>query len=140
MKKNIQIIRGGASILLAVLALAPIFALAQFTGENGGDIQGIANGLISFINGTLVQLVFALAFIMFLWGLFNNFILGATSEDKRTEGKQLMLWGIIAFFVMVSVWGLVNILTSSFDFNGSSRVAPPAIDGEVPDPSGHFDI
>jgi hypothetical protein len=31
-----------------------------------------------------------------------------------------MLWGLIGFFVMVSVWGLVNILTGTITFGNNT--------------------
>jgi hypothetical protein len=38
----------------------------------------------------------------------------------KTKGKNLMLYGLVGFFVMVSVWGLVNILTGTFGFGNNS--------------------
>jgi len=116
MKKNTQILGIGTVSGLAAyfLAVAPMFAFAQLAGGSLGDLGKEA---ITFINETLVPLVFALALIVFIWGLFQSFILGGSDPEKRSQGQQLMLWGIIAFFVMVSVWGLVNILVGTFDLN-----------------------
>jgi hypothetical protein len=58
-------------------------------------------------------LVLALALLFFFWGV-AKFILNADNDEKRTEGKKVMIWGIIALFVMVSVWGLINILANTF--------------------------
>jgi hypothetical protein len=55
-------------------------------------------------------------------GVFDTFILGANDEEKKGQGKNLMLWGLIGFFVMVSVWGLVNILTGTVSFGNNSGV------------------
>jgi hypothetical protein len=36
------------------------------------------------------------------------------SDDKgREEGKQMMFWGVVGLFVMVSVWGIVSVIQSS---------------------------
>ena len=43
-----------------------------------------------------------MAFIVFLWGAFDVFILGANSDEVKEKGKNLMLWGLIGFFVMVN--------------------------------------
>lgn len=124
MKKNTQILTAGTlrGLALYAVAVTPLLASAQFAGDS--SIGDLAQSVIDFINGTLVPLVFALALIVFVWGLFMSFILGGTSEDKRKEGQQLMLWGIIAFFVMVSVWGLVNILVGTFDLNNAGPDLP----------------
>lgn len=60
----------------------------------------------------LLPLIISLTLLVFLWGIFR-FVLGGSSEEQRTEGRKFMLYGIIGLAVMVSVWGLVNILTST---------------------------
>jgi hypothetical protein len=64
----------------------------------------------------LVSLLIALAVLYFIWGVFQ-YIREAGNDAKRAEANQMMLWGIIFIFVMVSVWGLVNILVGTFSFN-----------------------
>lgn len=108
---------------IAALAV-PFVSLAAAT-----DIRNISDAggfIISTINGVLVPVLFAIAFIVFLWGAFKTFIIGANSEEVKEEGKNLMLWGLIGFFVMVSVWGLVNILTSSVNFGDGTQPSTPS--------------
>jgi hypothetical protein len=65
----------------------------------------------------------AVAFMVFVYGIFQYFILGGASEEQRDKGKQFLLWGLIGFFIMFSVWGLVNILLGTFNF-GSETIPP----------------
>jgi hypothetical protein len=76
------------------------------------------------INNSVIPLLFAVAVIMFIWGVFQFFILNAEDEKKRTEGKQFMIWGIVALAVMLSVWGLVGILGNTFGLGDSIKVLP----------------
>lgn len=102
---------------LGYLSLAfgfPVFAFAQVQATNA---QSLGTGIIGLINNVAVPLIFAVAFIVFIWGVFQYFIAGGHDEEKRETGKSLMLWGIIGFFIMVSVWGLVNILRGTFSFD-----------------------
>src|SRR6185369_11066636 len=69
------------------------------------------------INASVIPLIFALAVVMFAWGAVNFFIINADEENKRAQGRQFMIWGIIALFVMVSVWGLVGILGDTFNLH-----------------------
>ena len=116
MKKIIALTSG----VLATLAV-PLTALAQAL-NNASDL---GSRVINIINGVLVPVLFAVAFIVFLWGAFKTFILGATSDEVKEEGKSLMLWGLIGFFVMVSIWGLVNILTGTIQFGNNANVPQP---------------
>lgn len=113
MKKATALISG----TVAVLAL-PVVAFAQV--NNLADAGSL---VINFINNVLVPVLFAVAFIVFLWGAFKVFILGANDEEAKEKGKNLMLYGLIGFFVMVSIWGLVNILTGSVQFGNSTGPA-----------------
>ncbi|MEO6536292.1 MAG: hypothetical protein ABIT47_01235 [Candidatus Paceibacterota bacterium] len=96
--------------------LVPVIAFAQ----TYNNVQDLAAFAINLINNVAVPLIFALAFLVFIWGVFQYFIAGAGNEEKRDTGKQFMLYGIIGFFVMISVWGLVRILTGTVRLNNTS--------------------
>jgi len=61
----------------------------------------------------LIILLFGFALILFLWGGFK-FIRDAGSEDGRTLGKKSFIWGIIGMVIMVSVYGILRLVTASF--------------------------
>ncbi len=71
-----------------------------------------------------IPIVAGLALLTFFWGL-AKFILHADNEDGRAEGKQVMKWGIVALFVMVSIWGIVSYL--QFDLFGVSTPNVPQL-------------
>ncbi|HEY4518560.1 MAG TPA: hypothetical protein VJG48_02985 [Candidatus Paceibacterota bacterium] len=72
----------------------------------------IKTDLTGWLND-LVVLVVGVAVLVFIWGLVV-FIAKSGDETARAEGKQKMIWGIIALFVMVSVWGIVRLISESF--------------------------
>jgi len=57
----------------------------------------------------LITLMFAVAVVFFIYGVVE-FISASDNEEARTTGKQHMIWGIIGIFIMVSVWGIMNVL------------------------------
>lgn len=73
-------------------------------------------GLICIFTNLLnavIPLIIGLALVGFLWGV-AKFILAADDAAKREEGRTMMIYGIIALFVMISIWGLVAILGGTF--------------------------
>ena len=107
--------------ILPFTALTPMLALAQ--GEMT-ELQMFISNIATFMNETLVPLIFALAFLVFLWGMFKTFILGGSDEGKQAEGKQIIMYAIVGFVIMISFWGIVNLLVASFDLGGQI-VEPP---------------
>lgn len=87
------------------------------------SICDVANTFLYLINGVAVPLLFAIAFIVFLWGIAKAYILSSGEPAEVSKGHKLILWGTIAFAVMISVWGLVNVVASTFGLQG--YYAPP---------------
>ena len=71
--------------------------------QTGTLLMGIKNLITIY----LIPIVFSLALLLFFWGVVKYI----WSEGQgRGDGKKIMVWGIIALFVMVSVWGIVTFL------------------------------
>jgi len=110
--------------ILGLLAVSPVLASAQ-------DLEGLTTLLDSI--GRLVDLalpiVVGLALLGFFYGL-AKFIFSASDPDKQKEGRSIMIWGVVALFVMVSVWGLVNFLGNSLDIDqGDASPDVPTVQG-----------
>jgi len=105
-------------------ATAPALSKIAVTGAScslagNPKFQDVLCYITSIINDSIIPLIFAVATVMFVWGIVQFFILNADEEKKREQGKQFIIWGIIALAVMLSVWGLVGILGSTFGINTS---------------------
>ncbi len=71
-------------------------------------ILGIFLGIID----RLIPLAIAVAVLYFLWGASRY--VTASDSDTQAEARGMIVNGIIILFVMVSVWGLVNLVVVSF--------------------------
>ena len=115
----------GASILASLPAFLPVLALAQF-----GEINTFATDINTFINNTLIPLLFAFALLFFLWGAFNYFIRGSDDEEKRQAGTMMMVYAVIGFVLMISIWGIVNIIAGGlFGGRGADTIDIPNTPG-----------
>lgn len=54
-----------------------------------------------------IQVVGAIAVLAFFWGL-AKFIFKSGDSKAQDEGKNIMKWGLIALFVMFSIWGIIS--------------------------------
>ncbi len=103
-------------IITGVLFLSPMFAFAALA-ETIGLIQGMVN--------LLIPLLMALAVVAFFWGLVK-YIANADDEAAKESGKTLMIWGMVAIFVMVAFWGIIGFFQESFGITGTIQQGTPA--------------
>ncbi len=54
-----------------------------------------------------------LALIYFIYGV-AKYIMNAGDPEAQKEARSVMIWGIVALFVIVSVWGLITVLQNTF--------------------------
>ncbi len=92
------------------LLLFPLSVLAA--PQNFKDL--VNDYLLAVINGA-IPAVLALAFFVFIWGLFQSLFF-PEKEGNIEKGRNIMVWGVLAFFVMLSVWGIVKALQLTFGF------------------------
>lgn len=108
---------GGAS----APTLTPLTTGTSSTCSLAGNprFQDLLCYITRIINDSVIPLMFAIATAFFVWGAIKFLIIGANDEKNREQGKQFMIWGIIALTVMLGVWGLVAILGDTFGLNTS---------------------
>ncbi len=114
---------------LATLSLLIVPNFLYATTGPLGSLVDLANTLAGGVVTSLGYLMFTLAVVAFFWGIVQ-FIWAARGGDagKGVEnGKQFMLWGIIALFVMFSVWGIVKFAQGVFNIQGQTSITIPNI-------------
>ena len=124
MKKKLMVLSG------LVLGLSPVIALAANTGgtvcgassgagasaqiTNLGDLMCKIQGLLNMV----VPVLIALGVVFFVWGVIVYVV--SSDEEAKKKGRDRMIWGIIGLAVIIAMWGLVNILTSTFGLQNSN--------------------
>jgi hypothetical protein len=100
--------------------------------NNSPAAEFIVN-VTKFIDMFLIPVLFSLALVLFLFGVFRYFLASGGNEEKRKEGKTFIMWGILAMAVMVAVWGLVNFVVSSLGLDNERRPCLPTFSGDCND-------
>ena len=97
-------------ILSIIISILPAYTYAAIT-----DVQDLLTALLDLFNN-LIYVVFSFSLVIFFWGL-AKFILNAGDEKTHEDGRHLMFWGIIALFVMTSIWGIIAFLQNNLGFD-----------------------
>lgn len=91
-------------------------------------LRGIVTQIILPYLSLLFPIIVGLTLLSFVWGMVR--FIGSAGDEKAVEsGKKLMIWGIVIFFVMVSLWGIVLFLQRSLgiDSFGTVNVIVPKL-------------
>lgn len=105
-------------IALSIVSL-PIISFAQADpsgslcdGKNIGTLGDIFGWATCLISNAIIPLLFSAALAIFIFGVVK--FIGNSDSKEKEKGRDFMIWGIVGLFVMISVWGLVNVLNATF--------------------------
>lgn len=100
--------------------------------------QCFVNKINQAILFPVITLLLALAFLVFLYGMFE-YVKNAASDQGRETGKQHILYGVIGMFVMLSAYSILSLAAGTFGiglFNSDQIVcgagASPAVSTATP--------
>lgn len=120
---------------ITVGILSPLAVLAA-----GKDLKYLIDIVMTYI-GYAVFFILALATIMFVWNVYKYFISSGDNAESKKEAGLYVMWSIVGFFVILSLWGLVNILLRTFNLDNNAPttffgVFKPSIPGWTQNPGG----
>jgi len=92
----------------------PAFAFAQDAFQKADDLNSVVDMIKGVINTALPILIAAAV----VWLVFNiiRYVVAA-GEEAKAGAKNHIVWGVVGLFAIVSIWGLVNMLTKTFGTN-----------------------
>ncbi len=106
------------------LGCATLLSSGAVLAQNTSWLKSVVSETL-YVIPIFLSLCLALAVMFFVWGLVQ--FIQIAGEKTKEEGRQKMVWGITALFVIVSVWGLVALLQQITDVRGGHAPASPQI-------------
>jgi fumarate reductase subunit D len=96
------------------LLLTFLFPFVTFAASLQTDIKN----LLTFSNTILLPFILGIAFLFVVINAIRFFVIGGATEDGHDKAKNLAIYGVSAFVVIVIFWGLVNLISSSLGYAG----------------------
>jgi len=81
------------------------------------DLKAFSVELVEVLD-IILNITITIAFITFFWGL-AKFILAAGSEKTISEGKEFMMYGIFALFVLWTFKAIILFFSGQFEFGNT---------------------
>jgi len=104
-------------LLLMFVALTPLVAAAA---KSVLEIVEVIQDVVNII----VPLFMTVAVAVFLWGIIMYITAGGDAEKEKTA-RGYIIYGLIGLFVLVAFWGLIAVITTTFDVSeGVTPIAP----------------
>jgi uncharacterized membrane protein (GlpM family) len=117
-------------VLSSVLSLTPIWALAANATCSSNlltPIEGVICTIGKILN-TVIPVLIVLGVLYFVWGVVA-YVIGNDEEAKK-KGRNRIIYGIIGLVVIVGMWGLVNLVTSTFGLSNTGvPITTPCVPG-----------
>ncbi len=111
---------------LRVLVLA-IVALPGLAFASPKTLSDLANMVASLID-TAVFVLITFGLVVYFYGMGMNMANFSKDREKR---RSFFIWGILAIFVMVSIWGIVAILRQTL-FGNTTNVNTKSSSIQIP--------
>lgn len=126
--KKTNLYRG---LLIAVLAAIPVLVFAQGAAEVKTGLNSFADIIKTLTEGVvraLVTLFATAAMAVFFFGIVK-YLFGIKDGDKTAieNGNKFMIYGLVALFVMFSVWGIVTMAQRIFGIEGKTNIIIPDV-------------
>jgi Type IV secretion system pilin len=116
---------GKIIMLSAITATSIPSAAALAAGVDTSKGLGKLFAMIGNLANMAIGILVTLAIVVFFWGLVVYiFKLGSSKGPEANRGRNLMVYGIVALFVMVSVWGIVNFIGDFFGLEQADNNGP----------------
>lgn len=77
--------------------------------QNVTDFAGLVEFFLGIIN-TLIVAIFAIAFLVVIWKIIDAWIIHPDNDTKREGGKMMAITAVIVMVIMVSIWGILELL------------------------------
>ncbi|MFA6295336.1 MAG: pilin [Candidatus Paceibacterota bacterium] len=107
-------------LIASIVTLLPSVSFAQTNTIT--DVNSLSVKLMQ-IGNLVIYFLVALAVIYIVYNVVMYIVKGDNPEEKSKAGLNV-LWGIVGLFIIVSIWGLVGILTNTFKTAPNTPVIP----------------
>lgn len=73
------------------------------------ETNDLLNRILYNIVNPIITLMLVVAIIFFTWGVFQ-FVRNAESSEERKKGGMHILFGSLGIFIMVTAYGILNLI------------------------------
>lgn len=123
--KTIKIIKYFSGLIVFL----PYFAYAVSTDEALGGLAGMVDTFSGTVVKSVGTLFITLAVVTFFWGMVQFIWYKREGNAGNVKvGQSFMAWGLLALFVMFSVWGIISFVGGAVGIKTGGEIQIPYLE------------
>ncbi|HWO07127.1 MAG TPA: hypothetical protein VNM40_00930 [Candidatus Paceibacterota bacterium] len=83
---------------------------------NPGAGQALLDRIETYVVEPIIAVIFTLGLLMFFVGIVE-FLWQIKDGKTEGDGRKHMVWGLVGMLIMVSVYGIINLIINTFDLD-----------------------
>jgi len=72
---------------------------------------------VTFVNNIVIPFLLGIAFLFFVVNAIRFFVVGGANPETKEKARSLAVYGVLAFVLVMTFWGITALLTSSLGLN-----------------------
>lgn len=109
------------------ISLVSIFIPAVASAQQLSTVDTIVGAIGGLVND-LIPIAAGLALLGFFFGL-AKYIFQAGNDEAQDEAKSIMVWGVIALFLIAAIGGIIEALRTTLGVGGTGSFDPTDYNG-----------
>jgi len=106
---------------VSIFAASASFSIFVQTAFAATTLDSAEASILSVLK-SIAPILVGFAVIFFLWSAlkFSRF---SQSDEERTQAKAMMDYGVVAIFVIISLWGIIAVLGNMLGLDNTNNVS-----------------
>jgi len=101
-------------LIVSIVAFLPVIAFAQPITDASSLTTRLTN-----LGNTFIGVLIAFAVIYIIYNVVRFIVKSDDPEARKLIGAAIV-WSLVGLFVILSIWGLVGLLTGTFRFGNNN--------------------
>lgn len=92
------------------------YSIAYASTQSDAAIVRILQPIITYVLRPAFDILMGVAVVVFIWGV-AQLIIKKDDASVRQEATQHILWGVVGFFIIFGVFGIIRLVANTLGVN-----------------------
>jgi hypothetical protein len=104
------------------VVLTSVLSTQYLLASTTNPLKTLADKIGDVASTYIIPLMVSCAVALFFWGIVTSIYKTGSDPKAVTNGRKLLIGGIIALFVIISLWGIVAFVAQTLEIQGTGVI------------------